>query len=77
MPPRSPIAGGPDYPEKCWLTWSPSWGRVGKQGSEIPKSRATCATKASSLRATAMTSRRNFAGNGLGTMLLASSEDEA
>lgn len=37
---------------------------------EIPKSRATCAIDASRLRATAITSRRNSGGNGLGTMLI-------
>ena len=41
-----------------------------RQDSEMPKSRATWETEASPLRATAMTSRRNSAGNGLGTMLI-------
>ena len=40
-----------------------------RQDSKIPKPRATCATEASPLRATVMTSRRNSAGNGLGAML--------
>jgi hypothetical protein len=41
-----------------------------RQVFEIPKSLATWATDASLLRATAITSRRNSAGYGLGTMLI-------
>src|SRR3954451_7165667 len=62
-PPRSPLAGrvrpssrSAIFSQRC------------RQDSEIPKSRATWETEASPLRATAMTSRRNSAGNGLGTM---------
>ncbi len=36
----------------------------------MPKSRASWAIDASPLRATAVTSRRNSGGNGLGTMLI-------
>jgi hypothetical protein len=38
-----------------------------RHDSEIPKSAAICVLRASLLRATAITSRRNCAGNGLGT----------
>lgn len=41
-----------------------------RQNSEIPKSRAMWEIDASPLRATAMTSRRDAAGDGLGTMLI-------
>src|SRR5687768_7131652 len=63
--PRSPAAGGARPSSRSAI-----FSQRCRQDSEIPKSRAIWATDASPLRATAMTSRRNSAGNGLTTMLI-------
>src|SRR3712207_8260441 len=65
-PPPGLLRAGPLIPSSRSAIFS----QRARQDSEIPKSRAIWATDASPLRATAITSRRNSGGNGLGRMLI-------
>src|ERR671920_1981166 len=67
---RSPPASTGEVDPETPSSRSAIFSHRARQDSETPKLLATCAIDWSPCRATAITSRRNSLGNGLGTMLI-------